>query len=56
MEKRETETFTLDYGQMSKLLDLLNPLFRKPGGQEVEDAGEWEPLRAFRNALHRYLD
>ena len=52
----DTQTFTLDYGQMNKLLDLLNPLFHDANGKEIEDAGKWEQLRSFRNQLHRYLD
>ena len=53
---QQEETFTLDYGQMNKLLDLLNPLFHDSSGKEIEDAGKWEQLRSFRNQLHRYLD
>jgi hypothetical protein len=52
----DTQTFTLDYGQMNQLLDLLNPLFHDGSGKEIGDAGKWERLRSFRNQLHRYLD
>ena len=53
---QQEATFTLDYGQMNKLLDLLNPPFQDRNGKEIEDARKWEQLRLFRNQLHRYLD
>ena len=58
MSKKDerTESFTLDYAQMNRLFELLDPIFHGADGRELENAGNWKPLRALRNQLYRCLD
>jgi len=46
----EPKTFTLDYGQMNQLFDLLEKAFNSPDKDE-----RLERLRPLRNELQRHL-
>jgi hypothetical protein len=47
----EPKTFTLDYGQMNQLFELLETALNSPTKDD-----KLEGLRALRNELYRHLD